>query len=142
MSTEFTTDVMEVLLFVRRHVHIPATEMMNAIGMKRDGRLVAGVLYESWSPNACWMHIAGEGENWLNRSLLFHMFDYPFRQVGVKKIFAYIDASNAPCLRFVEHIGLTRDATLEGAGTDGGDAHIYSMKKERCRFLRQRKEVA
>lgn len=135
-TTEITTDAMEVLLFVKQQVPLLASEKMNAIGIKRNGQLQAGVLYERWTPKAVWMHIAAApGGRWLTREYLYLCFAYPFLQMGVERLFAFVDAGNAASRRFLEHLGYQRVALLEGAAQDGGSAIIYSMTKGQCRFL-------
>jgi RimJ/RimL family protein N-acetyltransferase len=136
MATEIITDALEVLRFVKRYVPLPASESMQGIGLRRDGELVAGVVYERFTPHSCWIHVAATpGRQWLNREFLYWGFAYPFLQVGVRKLFGYVEASNHDARRFDEHLGFTVEAVLTGASMDGGDALIYSMTREQCRFL-------
>lgn len=135
-NTEFTIDTMEVLLFVKKYVNLLASEKMNAIGLKRNGEMVAGVLYERWTPHSVWVHIAAvPGKRWMSRDYLYYCFAYPFLQVGVKKILGFVEASNMDSRRLNEHFGYVQEAAIKGCAMDGGDAIIYSMTKEQCRFL-------
>ena len=47
-----------------------------AIGLEKNGELVAGVVIEAYVENArCSIHCAGDGKRWLNREFLFVVFD-------------------------------------------------------------------
>jgi RimJ/RimL family protein N-acetyltransferase len=109
---------------------------MQAIGLARDGKLVAGAVYEGFNGVNMWVHVAGlPGRSWLNREFLKAGFRYPFIQCGVKRLSGYVNASNTDARRFDEHVGFKEEARLRGAAPDGGDVIIYVMRKEDCRFL-------
>ncbi len=136
MPLSATTDVVRVLAFVRALMHIDAVEGMEALGIERDGELVAGVLYEGFSRYNVWMHVAAiPGSGWLNRTTLKLFFSYPFDQMGVRRVSAYVYASNAVGRRFNEHLGFKPEATLTGAAPDGGDVIFYSMWRKDCRYV-------
>lgn len=104
------------------------------IGRERDGQLIAGILYEDWNHANVVCHIAGVGKNWLNRNLLWVMFDYPFRQLGVKRITTTVAQSNTVSQRFTEHLGFTLETRLLDAHPSG-DLFIYRMMAADCRWL-------
>ena len=95
---------------------------MTAIGLLRDGSLVAGAVYEGFNGHNMWVHLAGvPGRAWLNRKFLQAGFRYPFLQCGVKRLSGYVNASNLDARRFDEHVGFQEEARLRGAAPDGGD---------------------
>ncbi len=109
---------------------------MAAIGLERDGKLVAGAVYEGFNGQNMWVHLAGlPGRSWLNREFLQAGFRYPFIQCGVQRLSGYVNASNTDARRFDEHVGFQEETRLRGAAPDGGDVIIYVMRKEDCRFL-------
>lgn len=104
-------------------------------GFVRDGVIQAGVLLDNY--NGANIHIAVaslHGSRWLNREFLFVVFDYVFRQLQVKRVTALIAESNTPSVRFTEHFGFHREATLADAHPTG-NLLIYVMRKEDCRWL-------
>lgn len=103
------------------------------IGLHRGQEIVAGVLYEDYNRAQVICHIAGVG-NWATREFLRVIFDYPFRQLGVKRITVPVASSNSKCRRFVEHLGFTLEASLKDAHPDG-DILIYRMMAHECRWL-------
>lgn len=105
-----------------------------AIGKLKDGKLIAGVLYEDWNGANIVEHIAAEG-NWACRRFLNVMFDYPFNQLGVRRITAPVAATNIKCINLVTRMGFTLECTLAQANPDG-DVHIFRMFKEECKYIR------
>lgn len=109
--------------------------------VERDGgkdTLIAGVLFDSFNGANINMHVAAlPGRRWMTREFLFAVFDYPFRQLGVKRITGLVAASNADARRFDEHIGFKLEATLKDAHPDG-DLLVYCMTREDCRWLQLR----
>lgn len=135
-SRELVYDLDEVLPFVQHHVQgLGKSEGMRAIGLRRSGELVAGVLYEGFNGQNLWMHVAGTpGAKWLDRTFLAACFSYPFNICGVKRVSGYVNASNSAARRFNEHLGFKEEARLSEAAPDGGDVIIYVMRREDCRY--------
>jgi len=131
-----TFDVPEVLAFVREYMPFQAVEGMQAIGLKKDEQLIAGVLYEGFNGHNVWMHVAAvPGKRWLNREFLRACFAYPFVQLGVQKVRGYVEASNDDARRFDEHLGFRVEAVLEGAARNGGNVLLYVMDRSECRYV-------
>ena len=122
--------------FVRKYTPVGITAGMQGIGLERDGRLIAGVLYEGFNGVNCWMHVAAEpGAKWLNRAFLRACFGYPFLQLKLKRVSGYVEASNLAARKFDEHLGFKREAVLRGAASDGGDVFLYVMRREKCKYV-------
>ncbi len=105
-----------------------------AIGRKVDGRLVAGVIYEDWNGANVSCHIRGIG-NWASKTFLWAIFDYPFNQLGVRRLTGLSDSANIRANEFIKRLGFSLECSLAGA-TPGGDLNIYRMTREECRYLR------
>lgn len=130
------TNPARVYAFVRERAPVPLSAGMKALGLERDGKLIAGVLYEGFSGPNLWMHVAAEpGSNWLTRGFLRAVFTYPFVQLGCRRVSGAVDASNTAARRFDEHLGFREEARLRGAAADGGDVILYVMWKEDCRYV-------
>ena len=65
-------------------------ERSRAIGLAKDGEIIAGVIYENWNGQSIFCHIAIEGR--ITASYLAAIFDYPFNVCNVKK-------NHCPCRR-------------------------------------------
>lgn len=137
MSHSLEFDIGSVLPFVQSLIPgLAANDGMRAIGLRRDGELVAGAVYEGFNGRNIWVHLAGlPGRSWLNRGFLQAGFRYPFDMCGVDRLSGYVNASNADARRFDEHVGFTEEARLKGAAPDGGDVILYVMWRKDCHFL-------
>lgn len=108
------------------------------IGIQKDGRITAGVLFNGYCGRSIQIHVAKEPDAYINREWLFVLFDYAFRQLGVNKIIGIVDSTNEAALRFDKHIGFVEEAVIKDAGKHG-DMHVLTMTREQCRFLRKPK---
>ncbi len=118
---------------IGRKRYVPGTA--SAIGRIKDGKIVAGVLYEDFNGASVVCHIAGEGRAWMNRQFLSIIFDYPFNQLKVKQIIGYVVSSNHSARNLDEKLGFKREANLRDAHPDG-DLIIYVMRRKDCRWLK------
>lgn len=107
-----------------------------SIGLERDGELVAGVVFDQFNGAQVCMHVASDGsKKWLNRHFLWFCFHFAFEQLKVKRVTGLVAASNTDALRFDEHLGFVREATLADAAPDG-DLIVLRMFKHECKWLR------
>ena len=106
-----------------------------AIGLERDGRMVAGVLYENWNRRSVTCHIAIEGL--MTPAYLGAIFHYPFVHLGCEKIIAPIAEGNEESIRFVTNLGFTEEARLLDAHPDGA-LILFTMERNACRYLGER----
>ena len=104
------------------------------IGQEKDGNLVAVVAFTNFITNACAMHIATVGENWMSRDLLWACFDYPFIKLEKKVILATMEASNEEAVRLNRHLGFQEKALIKDAH-ENGDLLLMAMRKEDCKWL-------
>ena len=104
------------------------------IGQEKDGNLVAVVAFTNFIPNACAMHIASVGENWMSKDLLWACFDYPFNKLEKKVILATMEASNDEAIKLNRHLGFQDKALIEDAH-ENGDLLLMAMRKEDCKWL-------
>ena len=137
--TQLILDCEPVFQFVTQFFPLNRSAGQQGIGLQKDGRLIAGVIYDDYNGSNIWMHVAAEpGKQWLNREYLRACFAYPFIQLGVKRISGWVEASNTDARRFDEHLGFKQEAVLTGAARDGGDVIIYRMFKEECKYVHKR----
>lgn len=142
MHNELCFDYPEVFEFVSGFFPLNYSPSAAGIGLKKDGQLISGVVYDDFNGKNVWMHVASvPGRRWLNREYLYAGFAYPFIQLGCERITGWVEASNTDAIRFDEHLGFKREAVLKRAAQDGGDVFIYVMFREDCRFLKERKHV-
>lgn len=111
----------------------------NALGSIKGNRLVAGVVYNDYSGMNAYMHIGAEaGCRWLDREFLYAAFDYPFNELGLRRVTAKVKSKNDKAISFIENLGFEYEGTMRHFFKED-DALIYGLLKERCRFLEMRK---
>jgi len=74
-----------------------------SIGVIDDaGKLIAGIVYTNWNPEAGTIEISGAalpGKNWLTRETLRRMFGYPFLELHCQMVVMRVQAENVRLLR-------------------------------------------
>jgi RimJ/RimL family protein N-acetyltransferase len=140
MPKQIVYNYPEVYDFVKDIYPFAPSLTATGIGLKEDGQMIAGVLFEDYNGVNIHMHVAAlPGRRWMTREYLFTCFAYPFVQLGCNRITGTVEASNLDARRFDEHLGFTQEALLKGAARDGGDVIIYVMFREHCRFIKEHK---
>ncbi len=101
----------------------------------KDDRLVGGVVYNQFeAANVC-AHIgAVEGKNWLTRDFLWAMFDYPFNQLGKRRITALVARKNKGARKFVDNLGFSYEGCLKHY-YENDNLLVFGLLRENCRFL-------
>ncbi|MGN1209800.1 MAG: GNAT family N-acetyltransferase [Duodenibacillus sp.] len=107
-----------------------------SIGLIRDGRLIAGVVYTMYTGNGICMSVAGTGRKWLTREFLYVSFAYPFVQLGCSRVSGLVRVDNHDAQRFDEHLGFVKEGVIRKGDDDGTDLILYGMLKEDCRWLK------
>ena len=106
------------------------------IGQEKDGKLIAVVGYNGFLPNSCQIHVASTDVYWLNKDLLFAIFDYPFNKLKVKAIIAPICKDNVKSLNLCRKLGFENVADIP-YGHPKGDLIVVAMKRNQCKWLQQ-----
>ena len=107
-------------------------ENSTAIGLEKNGELVAGVWYEDFNGRSITCHIAIEKQ--MTKSFLAFIFHYPYIQLGVEKIIAPVMSSNEKSIRLVSNMGFQKEAQLLDVFPDD-DLLFFVLTKDKCRFL-------
>src|SRR4029077_5765311 len=102
----------------------------------RDGERLGGVIYTGYTEESICMHQASWTPRWANRDLLFVVFDYPFNQLGVKRIFGQVPEDNKQAMKLNLHLGFKIIARIEGVFKDNITCLVVRMERDECRFLR------
>jgi len=111
-------------------------ENSSCIGLlDKDGNVIAGVWYESYTKTSIMTHIAIDGT--MSKEFLAVIFDYPFVQLGVNKIIGLTNSSNENAIRFNHKLGFVEEARIKDAFPDG-DMVFLIMTKDKCRFIGER----
>lgn len=107
-----------------------------AIGVVKDGSLIAGVVYTNYHPNLLIeMSVASVDKRWANRHTLRAFFTYPFIDLGVKRVQTLCSANEEGVVMFNKRIGFIHEGTHREAWHTGGDALSFGMLKHECGWI-------
>jgi len=106
------------------------------IGQEKNGELIAVVGYNNFLPKSCQIHVASTDVYWLNKNLLFAIFDYPFNKIGVEVILAPICKDNVKSLNLCRKLGFKIVGDIP-YGHPNGDLIVVAMKRNQCKWLQQ-----
>ena len=93
------------------------------------------MIFSNYTTESIAIHMAGWNPHWINRDMLFVTFDYPFNQLGVKRIFGYV-----PETTFTLYVSMRSSASRIVARIEGMFPHnvaccLMKLEREDCRFL-------
>lgn len=111
------------------------TEYQQGLCLKKDGEIIASVIYDQYNGSNIFMHVAAApGKKWLNRHFLHEAFKYPFVTLGCRRITGWVWANNVEAQKFDEHLGFKREAVLKDAAGLGQDVYLYVMFRDECKY--------
>ena len=96
---------------------------------------LGGVIYTNFTTESIIGHTGAWDDHWINRDVLYVVFDYPFNQLGVNRIFSYLRAVDDHAIRFNENLGFEHVVTVDGMFEGNISCHIMKLERSRCRFL-------
>lgn len=132
-----------IMQFVAARVDEESFRDYTALGLEKDGEIVAGVLFTNYTRASILMHVASDGSrHWITPAFLAATFRYPFIQLGCRRVTGLVRADNGDAQRFDEHLGFRREGVMREGTNDGCDLILYGMLKSECRFLQERLHVA
>lgn len=127
---------MDALIAVSNAVsRVPNPHIDAPISVYRDGILRGGVVYSDYTRESVCVHVAGFVPGWLSRTFLFIAFDYPFSQMGVKRVFSQIREDNLQSLGFNKKLGFEPVAYIPGVFPDNVAMIVTKLEREDCRWL-------
>ena len=101
-----------------------------AIGVAGNGKLLAGIVYHEYQPDhgTLQLSMAAESPMWARKETIAALLRYPFRQIGIYKLWTATPHDNEAALKVNSHIGFKREAIL---------AHHFGRKRHGviCRLL-------
>ena len=106
-----------------------------AIGLEKDGKLVAGTVYENWNGRSVVCHIAWQR---VTPAYMAAVYDYAYNVAGVDKIIWPISSNHTRALALVSKMGFSEEARIKEAAHDSGDIVLMTQTPDKCRYLEPR----
>jgi hypothetical protein len=129
-----TDDFHDVAEWVAERAGCSIPNFGAGLGQIKDGTLNAGVMYESYTGASVTATIAIEHGAIIAREFLAIIFDYPFNQLKVKKIFAMVSATNQRSIDFIQRCGFEEETRVKDY-YESGDAIVFACTRDTCRWL-------
>jgi RimJ/RimL family protein N-acetyltransferase len=123
--------------FVKQRVSNTSFSQFTALGVVRNNRLVAGVVYHRFRQIDIEVVIAADTANWCFPATMRTLFAYPFGQLGVQRISAVVGRKNKMSRKLVKGLGFKEEGCCRKALDNGEDAFIYGILREECKFIRK-----
>ena len=105
-----------------------------------NDKLLGGNIYTDYWGNggSCQVHTACFNKHWASKAMLYLAFDYPFRQLMVKKMFGLVPERNVAARNFDLRLGfkieyLAEDVFNHPDGING--MYLMSMRADECKWL-------
>jgi len=105
-----------------------------AIGVVREGNIVAGVVYSNFRSGNIEATLAADDPRWCSRGVLRGLFRYPFVQLGCRRITCIVAADNPRSLKLCLGLGFA----LEGRCRQvfgSVDGLICGMLADECKWI-------
>lgn len=107
-----------------------------AVGYEREGKIVAGAIYERCNGHNVFFHGASDkSRKWATKSFIRELCYHPFRRIGVPRMTTVVASSNLDALDFDHTLGFREEGRLRNAAHDGSDAIYLVMWRKDCKWL-------
>lgn len=123
----------EIALLARTH-YDPVVH--RNISRVKDGQFLGGVMYTRFTHESITCHSGAVSEHWINRDMIYACFDYPFRQLKVKRMFGFVPEDNAHAIHWNTKLGFREVGRIEGMFRHNVACIIMRLDREDCRLLK------
>lgn len=127
-------DTSKMVAWAEARIHLwTARADAQALGVERDGALVGVVVFDTFGPKACMVHVASDGSRrWLTRGLIRRVCAYLWRQCGFGRVTMIVDARNAAAINLCLRFGAVQEGCLREAAYGGGDQLLFGVLSRDC----------
>jgi len=111
-------------------------EWAQAIGYERNGELLAVVIYNNLADLNISMHVVAKtGRRWCVPEFVSAAFRYPFVQLRLNRVTAYVPSKNEAALKLDKHLGFIEEGRIREALDDGDDLIVLGILKREWETL-------
>ena len=118
-------------------------ENYTSLGVVSHETLIAGVIYNNWSPETGVIEISGAGDSpkWLSRAVLYQMYEYPFEQLGCRMVIQRNSEHNERINSILRRLGFQEYRIEQMRGPDEAEL-IFTLTKEQWKKTKYYKELS
>ena len=104
------------------------------IAVNDNGEMQAACILDTWTKNACQIHIYIKNPFVLKHGFQQEVFNFVFSS-GRELIVGVTPSDNAKALKFIRHMGFTDVTTIPDGYEKGVDFIITQLRKENCAWI-------
>ena len=105
-----------------------------AIGIIKNQKLIAGVVYHNLRDGQIEASIAVTAKNWANKTILYALFAYPFKQCNGHRILVTVRDNNNKSIKLAKRLGFKHEGKLRQMFPPH-DAVLLGMLRSECKWL-------
>lgn len=113
----------------------PIPEPNSSIGFIKDGNLVGGVTFSSYTGREIWAAIWVDDRSVWSRKNLNTMFSYPFEVCDVVRLCVLVAETNTTSKKMIEQLGFVKEGQYRKYFANDVDAQVWSMLREECKWI-------
>ena len=106
-----------------------------AIGVVRDGQIVAGAVYSNFREGNIEASFAADDRRWASRAILRGLFVYPFLQLKCRRLTCIVAADNEKSLKLCTGVGFQIEGRCRRV-FGPVDGIILGMLPEECKWIK------
>ena len=126
----------EDLAWLASRAGLTVGPQLRGVKAVQDGRIVAMLGFDGWTPAACSVHVAVEHPAAL-RHVLRLGFSIPFVEMGKHVVIAAVLSTNKRSLNLVRHLGFRESGRIRNGWAVGVNLHLFEMQRSDCRWIPQ-----
>jgi RimJ/RimL family protein N-acetyltransferase len=100
------------------------------VGVEREGKLLAAVAWDGWRGVSVEATIAAVSPRWATRQTIATLLAYPFMQLKVQRVTAFVRKGNKLSRRFCEGIGFVMEGRMRDAGPNLETVLVYGLTRK------------
>lgn len=139
-----------VASWVCRHLKLkPFPEgLYRGIGIVHEGKDIGGVIWHNYhednfgKPLLIEVTLATIDKRWATRHNIHELFQYPFRQLGVRRVQATCHRKAKRVRTALRKLGFSFEGIVREAHPQGGDAAHYSILRNECFWLKEHGKIS
>ena len=105
-----------------------------ALGIVRDGQIIAGVVFNNFNGSNATCHIAAPVFTRMLPEMVRHSCKYAFEFCGLRRLTGMVPSNEPKILAFDKHLGFEEEFVMKD-GAPGADMHVLVMWPDKCRWL-------
>lgn len=114
--------------------HVGSWGEFYALGVVRNGEIIAGVVINNFNHANATCHIAIARQSRMIIPLFMSVCDYAFNYCGLKRLTGMVPTNEPEIIAFDKHLGFEEEFVMKDAAP-GADMQVLVLWPDKCRWL-------